>query len=302
MFIELRGKFDRRGGDTYEAFLERVLDDLRLTGSLSVTQCQHELRYTPRLLVLLDGLDEVKPEGIQARDHIAELLWRFTAALHPSSWVMLASRAQERQRAHESVLYALERQPGQWRIWQVDDLALDEACLRCYLHSVTQSPSLTEALLTALGGRLDVLKNPMLVHLFSSVAPQKLAGRPLNRGTIYRAALETWLEEEIHAQGKPRLAGIRAPTGKTLLQVMMGLLGVLAHGMVEDGMQELHHAEARTVLAQFVAQGVQRMGKLPGWWPLTDDAQRHLGIDGGQVQVDELDVIVQALGELCVMR
>lgn len=156
--------------------------------------------------------------------------------------------------------------------------------------------------MTTLQGRTSGLKTPLLVHLFGSMAPQKLAGHALNPGTIYRAAMETWLEEEIHIQGKPKLTGLQVPPGKTLVQVAMGLLGVLAHGMVEQGVHGLAASEVRDILAQFVTACMARHAALPGWWPLTNAGQRPLGVAATQVHGDELDVIVHALGELCVMQ
>lgn len=302
LLLEARGLCDRWGRETYADFLHRMRDALRLPEAIAVEHFEQELRFTPRLLVLLDGLDEVKPEGLQGREQVAETLWRFIHALHPSSAVVLASRTQERGRAHESLLSALEVQRGVWRTCVIDDLALDTGSLRRYLQRIMPGENLVEALMTTLQGRTSVLKNPLLVHLFGSVAPQKLVGRALNPGTIYRAALETWLDEEINVQGKPKLAGLQSPPGTSLAQVAIRLLGVVAHGMVEQGTQVLATPEARDVLAQFVATCLARDGMLPGWWPLASTGQRPLGVVGDQVRSDELDIIVRALAELCVMQ
>lgn len=293
---------DRWGHDTYEAFLLCLYDVLELPQTISVQHVEQALRSTPRLLVMLDGLDEVKPEGLHSRNQIAQILWRFSHALHPSSWVVCASRTQERRRAHESLLHALEAQRGMWRTFLLDDLVLDPGALRDYLQRVVPDATLRETLVTTLQGRTSVLKTPLLVHLFGSMAPQKLAGRALNPGAIYRAAMETWLEEEIAIQGKPELTGLQAPPGTSLVQVAMGLLGVLAHGMVEQGVHGLDDAEARDLLTQFVTACLAHPAALPGWWPLTDAGQRPLGVATAQIRSDELALIVHALGELCVMQ
>jgi hypothetical protein len=87
----------------------------------------------------------------------------------------------------------------------------------------------------------------------------------------------------------------------------MGLLGALAPGMVEPGMVEqgvqgLDASEARDILAQFITVRLARHNALPGWWPLTESGQRPLGVTEVQVLSDELDSIIHALGELCVMQ
>lgn len=302
LLIELRGKCDRRGQDTWDDFLHRLLDDVRWADGLSVDHLAWELRHTPRLLVMLDGLDEVKPEGMDARAHIAALLDRFVRLLHPTSWVVLTSREQERGRAHESVLSALEGQRGVWRTFVVDDLRLNPALLRSYLQRVIPEAALVEALMQALHGRVSVLTNPMLVHLFASIAPQKLLGRGLNPGMIYRAAMETWLDDELHVRGAPRIAGLHAPPGKTLQQVISGLLGVLAQGMVEQGSHALEPLQAREIFVQFITTCLTPGGRLPGWWPVAEMAQHPVGVVGTQVQVDDLDILVSALMEVCVMQ
>lgn len=195
------------------------------------------------------------------------------------------------------------------RTWQARGITVQAATTlreaaeaQDYLQRVVPDATLRETLMTTLQGRTSVLKTPLLVHLFGSVAPQKLAGRALNPGAIYRAAMETWLEEEMHIQGKPRLTGLQVPPGKTLVQVTTGLLGVLAHGMVEQGVHGLDDTEARDLLSQFVASCLARHAALPDWWPLTDAGQRPLGVVAAQIRSDELVRIVHALGELCVMQ
>jgi len=95
---------------------------------------------------------------------------------------------------------------------------------------------------------------------------------------------------------------LQLPPGKTMAQVATGLLGVLAHGMVERGGQGVDASEARDILQQFVTACLARRAALPGWWPLTEAGQRPLGMLETQERGDELDIIVQALGELCVMQ
>jgi len=302
LLIELGGKCDCRGHDTWDGFLQRLLDDVRWADGLSVHHFAWELRHTPRLLVMLDGLDEIKPEGLNTRAHIAALLDRFVHLLHPSSWVILASREQERGRAHESMLSALEGQRGVWRTLVMDDLRLNPALLHSYLQRVIPEASLVEGLMQALQGRVSVLTNPMLVHLFAPIAPQQLVGQALNPGMIYRAAMETWLDDELHVRGAPRIVGMQAPPGKTLQQVMGGLLGVLAQGMVEQGVYTVEPVEAREIFVQFITTCLTQGVRLPGWWPVTDLAQQPVGVVGTQVQVDDLDLLVAALMELCVMQ
>jgi hypothetical protein len=236
------------------------------------------------------------------RTHIAALLDRFVHLLHPSSWVILTSREQERGRAHESMLSALEGQRGVWRTFVMDDLQLNPTLLQSYLQRVIPEASLVEGLMQALQGRVSVLTNPMLVHLFASIAPQQLVGRTLNPGMIYRAAMETWLNDELHVRGAPKIVGLQTPPGKTLQQVMRGLLGVLAQGMVEQGVYTLEPPEAREIFVQFVTTCLTQDGRLPGWWPMTELAQQPVGVVGTQVQVDDFDMLVAALRELCVMQ
>lgn len=298
VLLELNGKFDRHGRGTYEDFLQCVVDDLRLTGFLSDEQLEEELRYTPRLLVLLDGLDDIKPEGIEARDAIAEALLRFIRTLHPTSCVVVASRAQERRRAHESFLRYFDRYQGWLRMFRLEDLALDAARLRRYLERIAPRDTALEPLLQAMGDHGGIPSNPMLLHLLSSTALQWMEERPLTPGTLYRAALQRWLDEEIHARGKPRLAGIKVPPGKSFVQVVMGLWGVLTRGMLAQGCRELAYTEAREVLAEFLRKCLAERGRLPGWWPLSPDGRRQLGVEND----DELDIILQALRELCAMQ
>ena len=153
----------------------------------------------------------------------------------------------------------------------------------------------------ALQRRVSVLTNPMLVHLFATIAPQQLVGRALNPGMIYRVAMETWLDDELHVRGAPRIVGMQAPPGKTLQQVMGGLLGLLAQGMVEQGVYTVEPVEAREIFVQFITTCLTQGVRLPGWWPVTELAQQPVGVVGAQEQVD-LDLLVAALMELCVMQ
>ena len=227
MLLDLKGKFDRRGQSNYEEFLRGLLDDLQLTEELSDEELEEELRYTPRLLVMLDGLDDIEPEGIEARDAIAEMLVRFIRTLHPTSCVLLASREHERQRNHESLLQYLEGQPGLLRAFRIDDLALDAPQLRGYLRRVVRHDSLVEMLMGALDGYTDPLRTPKLLSHCVSLARQYSAEEPLAPDHLHRMVLESWLEEEIHVRGKPRLAGLAPPPGMSFVQVATGLFDVL---------------------------------------------------------------------------
>ena len=91
-----------------------------------------------------------------------------------------------------------------------------------------------------------------------------LGGWTLNPGMIYRAAMETWLNDELHVRGAPKIVGLQTPLGKTLQQVMRGLLGVLAQGMVEQGVYTLEILETREIFVQFGTICLTQGGHLPG--------------------------------------
>lgn len=222
--------------------------------------------------------------------------------LHPSSWVVLASRTQEHGRAHESLLAALEAQHGTWRTVFLEPLHLDPAGLRAYLHRLLPDAAVVDALMTALQGHVSVLTNPLLVHLFASIAPHQFVGQTITPGLIYRAALDTWLDDELHGRGRPRLLGLQAPPGKTLPHVMRGLLGVLAQGMVEQGQSSLSPLAARDLFVHYLTTALASGRALPGWWPVTAHDQRRIGVRGTTIDVDGLDALVAVLMELCVIQ
>ncbi|HXH09573.1 MAG TPA: hypothetical protein VNP04_07410 [Alphaproteobacteria bacterium] len=291
MLLDLKGKFDRRGQGSYEEFLRRLRDDLELTEELSDEELEEELRYTPQLLVMLDGLDDVEPEGIAARDAIADMLVRFMSTLHPTSCVLLACREQERQRHHESLLRSLEGWPGLLRTLRIDDLALDGAQLRGYLGRLLRQDTLVEALLAAFEVHPDLRRTPRLLSACISLARLYSAGEPLAPDCLYRAVVETCLEEEIHVRGKPRLAGLTPSAGVSFVQMAMGFVDVLTSWTVPQHSRTLSPAAAQEILAAFLARCLAPGGRLPAWWPLTVDCQRRLGVDGERVHEEELEVI-----------
>jgi len=301
LLLDLKGKFDRRGQISYEEFLRRLLDDLQLTEELSDEELEEELRYTPRLLVMLDGLDNIEPEGIVARDAIADMLVRFMSTLHPTSCVLLTCREQERQRHHESLLRCLEGHPGLLRTLRIDDLALDGAQLRGYLRRLLRQDTLVEALLAAFEVHPDLRRTPRLLSVCISLARLYSVGEPLAPDRLYRAVVETCLEEEIHVRGKPRLAGLTPPAGVSFVQMAMGLFDVLRGWKAPQHSRMLSSAAAREILAAFLARCLATGGRLPSWWPLTAEGQRRLGVDGGRVYEEELQTLIHALRELCLV-
>ena len=72
--------------------------------------------------------------------------------------------------------------------------------------------------------------------------------------------------------------------------------------MVEQGVYTLEPLEAQEIFVQFVTTYLTQGGHLPGWWPMTELAQQPVGMVGTQVQVDDFDMLVAALMELCVMH
>ena len=87
------------------------------------------------------------------------------------------------------------------------------------------------------------------------------------------------------------MVGLQTPPGKTLQQMMRGLRGVLAQGMVEQGVYTLAILETREIFVQFGTLCLTQGGHLPGWWPMTELAQQPVGM-----------MLVAALMELCVMQ
>jgi hypothetical protein len=81
----------------------------------------------------------------------------------------------------------------------------------------------------------------------------------------------------------------------------MGLFDVLTSWTAPRHSRTPSLAEAREILAAFLARHLASGGRPPAWWPLTADGQRRLGVDGDRVYEEELETIIYALCELCLL-
>jgi len=81
----------------------------------------------------------------------------------------------------------------------------------------------------------------------------------------------------------------------------MGLFDVLRGWKAPQHSRMLSSAAAREILAAFLARCLATGGRLPSWWPLTAEGQRRLGVDGGRVYEEELQTLIHALRELCLV-
>ena len=226
-----------------------------LAWNIRSDQVDRELRDTRDILIMVDGLNEVKPEN---EESLLTAIRRLVED-YPQHRVILTSRRQEYARA-EAIL---SKDIVQDNFEQYELLALDFSDARSYLAAVMK-PELAKQAMTALGSQADVIANPMMVYLMSTIPneleDQMAERRKLTRGWIYQAAVKKWLQRESESSK----ASLR-------IEAIHGFLRHFAHKMIGSQRSRLSKEEAIEIIDDLY----QRNPK-PHWYPYDFKRDIHL--------------------------
>ncbi|HIE29645.1 TPA: hypothetical protein EYP66_20435 [Candidatus Poribacteria bacterium] len=219
-----------------------------------------ELEATENILIMLDGLNEITQSIRERARDLANCLHQFLKTLdekNPNHWIILSCRKQEEIRGFGSLIGQIERDETKEYFVRYEILDLSLEAGENYLHRTV--PQNAEQLINALGERQkDILKNPMLLYLFSTLNPVKIEEmekeqkRPLNRSLIYKMAMDEWISKQFEGKAFEIFRKEDAPRE---------LLKILAKEMVDKGLTSISEAEAVEIFEAFLKE--QR----PAWWP-----------------------------------
>lgn len=262
---------------TLDGFLTGLWAELQPGGQAETDQpppvfdrFKTDVAWTPRLLILLDGLDEIPPKAAKTRDAIGFVLKQFVA-MCPDARVVVTSRPQETEREEQSLLAS---EPCKdWPKLTLAALHWSEAQIEAYLQRTGCSAAEARALLELLRTQPGLLRNPMLLYLFASTDPAELRGKPLSPAVLYRGAMRMWLKEEVNKRSFP----FDPPNGLKMAEVLLKLIAVLALGMKERDQTFVDEADAAAIFCTFIREHPQPMA--PSWWPRVQGGDRLLGYD-----------------------
>lgn len=280
------------------AFLRLLMKKTPVRGELD--RFRTEMQWTPRLLLLLDGLDEIRPPDHE-RDRIATTLREFVNLLPASAWVILTSRTKEAARATGSLLESHEF--DDWRRMSVKERRWSEGEVREYLVNAGRSPEDTQQLLELVRQERDVLRDPMLLHLFCTTDSARVK-RPSTRIDVYRAAMQTLLEREWNEKQRAWMRTFRFKDGEDPSEALVKLVGILAVGMKERGLPMVDDKTAAEIWGEFINN--RHPFDPPDWWPRRleekDGKARAVGFLPGPDtvgrQTSELRALARLIAEL----
>ncbi len=279
---------------TLENFLELLREELECQ-QLSPNRFRRELQWTPRLLILMDGLDEFHPATQEVRDAFGGILEQFVD-MCSSAWVVLASRDKEQERGRGLKSLLRSRRFGDWRRLSIEDFAWSESEVKAYLQKVGRSPDEVNALLELLRPHTGLLRNPMLLYLFGAAKLETIEGKPLASALLYRAAMETWLEKELNE----KLPKLEFTFPMDPVKAVVKLIGILAKKILERDQNSWKKDEAASRIKDYIIDHPQR----PKWWPEIEknDKKRGYGYGDGDESVNEQELyrLSELLTELCV--
>lgn len=272
---------------TLEGFLDWLASeikwDTRTRGRMQPENLRTELDRSPRLLLLLDGLDEIQPDLQDTRDAIADVLRKFFA-LCSATCVVATARKSEIQRPWSLLIAPLF---DAWSRVEVAELAWSADEIQAYTQRVDLSSKEADARLALLGSDPRLLRNPMLLYLFAIADLKELQGKALTRPLLYRAAMRTCLKEEVNKRTFP-FDMPEAP-----VDVLIKLLGILAVGMKKQGQTFLEETDAVEIFRAFIREHPDH----PSWWPLVQNGNRK-GKALGYGDREEIQELVKTLQEL----
>ena len=217
-----------------------------LSWDIRNNKVDRELRDTKNILIMIDGLNEVKPEN---EGYFLTAIRRLVED-YPQHRFILTSRRQEHARAEAM----LSKDIVQDNFEQYELLALDFPNARSYLAAVMK-PELAKQVMTSLGSQADVIANPMMVYLMSTIPKeledQMAEGRKLTRGWIYQTAVKRWIQRESESDK----ASLR-------VDAIHGFLRHFAHRMIGSQRRRLSKEEVIEII-----DGLYRCDPRPHWYP-----------------------------------
>lgn len=190
-----------------------------------------DLKYTDNALLIFDGLNEIL-SSVRI-DELRVAFNNFIDTLPSSSRVIVAGRRDNWP----------DQLDGKERFQRFTVQAITEEDIRSYLEKVLRSKN-AKKMCQALGNQMGLLKNPMLLQLFSMISPKQV-GSELNRALIYRYAIQNWIEE----QSKRGIFPHFVSRGRKFMPRIYQLLQRLAVKMVKLGKSQLSEEEAIDVIA-----------------------------------------------------
>jgi hypothetical protein len=276
-------------------------DRLRVPGASSRRALFHgaskgDLR-TPRLLLLVDGLDEVQLGSERTGDleRIGKILHDIVAELHPSSVALLASRPS--REGSVDVLRARSLERHEFKELQIIERRWGREDLQRYLtHCMDRSERDANALLSLLSDAApDLVSRPGFLYLFASAAVEELTReRRLTKATVYQAALQRWLRLEAEDNRKPSF-GFDFPDSSRPADTLVGLAGRVAYYMAEKGVASLTDRE--------LDRALEISGEPPDWWPLRRCTREPLAVRvRGAQKKSELKILRDTVRRLPIFR
>lgn len=277
-------------GLTLDALLRRLQEDIGW-GTFQLERDNTPLfrtaiQWTPGLLLLLDGLDEIQPATPAARDAISRVLAEFLA-LCPAASVVVTSRQSEVYRGERSLRRSALFEA--WRQLEIDELTWSD--IDVYLQRAGHAAVDARARHALLASHPGLLQQPLLLYLFATTPLQALQGQPLTRARLFREAVQIWLQQELNE--KLRALPVTFPPGPPV-EGLVQLIGLVAVRMLEQAQDAIQDEDVAEALRHAIASHPQP----PAWWPRTQDG-RGFGY-GPPVHDDEVWDLVHCLKGLCV--
>ena len=226
---------------------------------------QLELGATKNVLIIMDGLNEVtrsiRRDSADLANCIHQFLRDLDGRLPKKHWVVLSCRKQEEIREKGSLIdqVAYDELEEHFAKYEILDLSNDAG--QNYLLQVV--PESAEELIEMLGeNQRNLLANPMLLYLFSTLRPNRIAEikgrqkRGLNRSLIYQMAMDEWIERQFK--------GGQFAIFREYSDAPRELLRILAREMVDKGISVISEMDAVNIFEE-----IQEIGP-PKWWPMRD--------------------------------